>query len=43
MVEGLKQGHALGTIIPIQPRRGHSMVSFDKYLFLFGGIQDVTK
>lgn len=24
-------------------RRGHSMISYKEYIFLFGGIQDVTK
>lgn len=27
----------------MQGRRGHSMISYQDYIFLFGGIQDVTK
>jgi hypothetical protein len=25
------------------PRRGQSMLVFDNYMFMFGGIQDITK
>lgn len=26
-----------------EPRRGHSMIKFDNFIFMFGGIQDITK
>lgn len=26
-----------------EPRRGHSMVTYSSFMFLFGGIQDITK
>jgi N-acetylneuraminic acid mutarotase len=27
----------------MQPRRGHSMVKYEDFIFMFGGIQDITK
>ena len=32
-----------GSDLLIKGRRGHSMLSYSEYIFMFGGIQDVTK
>lgn len=43
MVESRTKKYPIGKPQLTQARRGHSMIVYKGYIFLFGGIQDITK
>ncbi len=43
MEKDLNQINSIGNYGLNKGRRGHSMLSYNEFIFMFGGIQDVTK